>query len=151
MKIKDVRSVIDIIRDSSISDLIIVSLFLLPILLGSWSIILISNSYLEQYDFWRLIVLIVISIIYIFGIIIMKCWDPPDEKIKRARLHVKNRLEQRRGNRASFMAIREEVNDEYTDDFLKKLIDKNPTTFRTVQVKRNKQYMPGITLVEDEL
>ena len=151
MKIKDVRSVIDIIRDSSISDLIIVSLFLLPILLGSWSIILISNSYLEKYDFWILIVLIVISIIYIFGIIIMKCWDPPDEKIKRARLHVKNRLEQRRGNRASFMAIREEVNDEYTDDFLKKLIDKNPTTFRTVQVKRNKQYMPGITLVEDEL
>ena len=151
MKIKEVRDVIDIIRESSIADLIIVSLFLLPILLGIWSIFLNSISYLEQHDFWRLIVLIVIFIIYVPGTILMKCWDPPDEKLKRARLHVKNRLEQRGGNRASFVAIREEVNEEYTDDFLEKLIDKNPTTFRTVQVKRIGQYMPGITLVEDEL
>ena len=38
MKIKEVRSAIDIIRDASKADLIIVSLFLLPILLGIWSI-----------------------------------------------------------------------------------------------------------------
>jgi hypothetical protein len=49
------------------------------------------------------------------------------------------------------MAIREEVNEEYTDVFLKELIDKNPTTFRTVQVKRSGQNMDGITLVKDEL
>ena len=151
MKIKEVRSAIDVIRDASEADLIIVSLFLLPILLGSWSIFLNSIGYLDQHDGWKFIVLIVISSIYVLGLIIMKWWDPPNEKLKRARLHVKNRLEQRKGHRASYIAIREEVNEEYTDDFLKKLIDNNPATFRTVQVKRSGQNMPGITLVEDEL
>jgi hypothetical protein len=74
-----------------------------------------------------------------------------DEKLKRARLHVKNRLEQRKGKRASFMAIREEVDEGYTDEFLKELIDKNPTTFRTVKVKRGELYLPGITLVSEYL
>ena len=151
MKINDVRSAVDIIRDASKADLIIVSLFLLPILLGIWSIFLNRISYLDQHDSWKFAVLIAISSIYVLGLIIMKWCDPDDEKLKRARLHIKNRLEQRRGKRASFMAIREEVNEEYTDDFLKKLIDKNPATFRTVQVKRSGQKLPGITLVEEEL
>lgn len=151
MKIKEVRSAIDIIRDASRADLIIVSLFLLPILLGIWSIFLNNISCLDQHDGWKFTVLIVISGIYVLGLIIMKWCDPFDEKLKRARLHVKHRLEQRKGNRASFVAIREEVNGKYDDDFLKELIDKNPTTFRTVQVKRGGQNMDGITLVKDEL
>ena len=151
MKIKEVRSAIDIIRDASEADLIIVSLFLLPTLLGIWSIFLNSISYLDQYGGWKCVVLFVIFSTYVGGLVIMKRWDPPNEKLKRAKLHVKNRLEQRNGHRASFIAIREEVNQEYTDDFLKKLIDKNPATFRTVQVKRSRQHVPGITLVEDEL
>ena len=151
MKIKEVRSAIDIIRDASKADLIIVSLFLLPILLGAWSIFLNSIGYFDQHDGWKITVLIVILGIYVIGLISTKWWDPPDEKLKRARLHVQNRLEQRKGNRASFIAIREEVNEKYTDDFLIQLIDKNPATFRTVQVKRRGQRMPGITLVEEEL
>jgi hypothetical protein len=151
MKLKEVRSAIDMIRDASAADLIIVSVFLLPILLGSWSIFLNSLSYFDQRNDWKFVVMVVIAIIYVLGLISMKWWDPPDEKLKRARLHVKNRLEQRKGNRASYRAIREELNEGYTDDFLKKLIDRNPETFRTVQVKRGGQNLPGITLVEDEL
>jgi hypothetical protein len=150
VKLKEARSAIDVIRDASRADLIIVSLFLLPILLGSWSIFLNSIGYFDQHDDWKFVVLIGIASIYVLGLTIMKWWDPPDEKLKRARLHVKNRLQQRKGNRASYRAIREEVNEGYTDDFLKKLIDKNPETFRTVQVKRGGQNLPGITLVEDE-
>lgn len=151
MKIQDVRSVIDIIRDVSKADIIIMSLFLLPILLGSWSVLLNSITTLDQYDDCQLAILIVISSIYVIGIVVVKCWDPPEEKLKRAKLHVKNRLERRQGNRASFMAIREEVNEEYTDDFLTKLIDKNPETFRTVRVKRHGNSIPGITLAEFEV
>ena len=92
MKIKEVRSVIDIIRDASKSDLIIVSLFLLPILLVSWSIFLDRISYLDQHHSWKLAILIVISSIYVLGLIIMKCCDPPDEKLKRAKLHIKTDL-----------------------------------------------------------
>ena len=151
MKIKDVRSAIDIIRDASKADLVIVSLFLLPILLGTWSIFLNSISFLDQHDGWKSTVLIVISVIYVIGLISMKWWDPPDEQLKRARLHVKNRLEKRGGRRASFMAIREEVNEEYTDNLLKQLIEKNPETFCTVKVKREGKYESGITLVKNEL
>lgn len=151
MKINDIHSAIDIIRDASKADLIIVSLFLLPTLLGIWAIFLNNISCLEQHDGWRFAVLIVICGIYVFGLIIMKWCDPIDEKLKRAKLHVKHRLEQRKGHRASFVAIREEVNEKYDDDFLQRLIEKNPTTFRTVQVKRGGQYMDGITLVKDEL
>jgi hypothetical protein len=151
MKLKEVRSVIDIIHDTSAADLVIVSVLLLPILLGSWLILINSIAYFDQHDDLKLGVIFVIAIIYVLGLIIMKWWDPPEEKLKRAKLHVKNRLEQRKGNRASYRAIREEVNEGYTDDFLKKLIDRNPETFRTVQVKRGGKYLPGITLVEDEL
>ena len=112
MKIKEVRSAIDIIQDASKADLIVVSLFLLPILLGILSIFLNNIRYLDQHDGWKFTILFIISGIYVLGLIIMKCWDPHEEKLKRARLHVKNRLEQRKGNRASFMAIREEVNEE---------------------------------------
>ena len=71
-----------------------------------------------------------------------------DEKLRRARYHVENRLKQRKGNRASFDAIRAEVNKTYTDDFLIELIDKNPEVFRTVTIKKGRK--PGITLVGKE-
>jgi hypothetical protein len=151
VKLKDVRSIVDMIRDTSSADLIILSLFLLPILLGSWSFFLLNNiGYFEEHNALKLLVVILISMVYVIGLFAMKCWDSHDEKLKRGRSHVKHRLEQRKGNRASFVAIREEVNKDYTDDFLRELIDKNPRTFRTVQVKRSDERLPGITLVQDE-
>jgi hypothetical protein len=148
MKIKDVRSIIDLIRDASKADLIIVSLFLLPILLGSWSICFNNISYLDHYDGSKFAVMIVIAAIYILGLIVMKWCDPRDEQLKRARLHVERRLERRPGHRASFEAIRKEVNEKYDDNFLKELINKNPATFHKSKVRRSKgkPYMDGIAL-----
>lgn len=71
-------------------------------------------------------------------------------RLKRASLRVENRLKRRKKNRASFIAIREEVNENYTDEFLSKLIAKYPAIFRAVQVKRTGQFVPGITLVTSE-
>lgn len=71
-----------------------------------------------------------------------------EERLRKARYHVENRLKNRKGNRASFEAIRKEVNDTYTDDFLRELIDKNPKLFRTVTMKKG--HKPGITLVKKE-
>jgi hypothetical protein len=148
MKIKEIRSLIDLIRDASKAEIIIVSLFLLPILLASLSTCLNNISYLDQYDGWKFVVLIVIAAIYILGLIVMKWWDPRDEQLKRARLHVERRLERRSGHRASFEAIRDEVNEKYDDKFLNELIDKNPTIFHRVPVRRGKgkPYMDGIAL-----
>jgi hypothetical protein len=148
MDIKDIRTARDVLHETSSAELIIVSLFLLPILFGSWSIILDSFS---VDHIWKTIVFVILLIVYIAGLLFMKLYDPPEEKQRRAMLHVKNRLGKRPGHRASFMAIREEVNKDYTNDFLKDLIEKNPGTFSTVKIKRTAGSVPGITLVEEEL
>lgn len=75
----------------------------------------------------------------------MKVADTQEDKLRRARYHVETRLKKRRGHRASFDAIRNEVNETYSNDFLKKLIDVNPEIFRTCTIKKGSK--PGITLL----
>ena len=79
----------------------------------------------------------------------MKRADTQEEKLKRARYHVETRLKKRGGHRASFDAIRNEVNETYSHEFLKKLIDMNPEIFGTCIIKKGNK--PGITLVPEEL
>ena len=136
------------IRDASSKELIIISLFLLPILLGAWSIFLNSLAYLDQHEGWKFLLICFLLSLYIGGLIYMKKADTKEDKLKRARYHVETRLKKRGGHRASFDAIREEVNESYSDDFLKELIDVNPEIFGTCTIKKGKK--PGITLVEVE-
>ena len=150
MNLKEVLTTIDKIRDDPIRNLIFISLFLLPILLASWFGILNNISYLDEQDNLKSIFIFAIIAIYVFGLIIMKISDPLDEKLRRARLHVQNRLEHRGGNRASFEAIREEVNKKYSNEFLEKLIDKNPEIFHKLQVRRSGEYLLGIALNKNE-
>ncbi len=150
MEIKDIRSCVDLIREASKADLTIVSLFLLPLLLGGWSFFLNNLRFFDQYDCCKSLIIGLLFVTYVVGLIIMKSWDPRDERLKRARYHVQNRLKQRPGKRASFEAIQEEVNQTYTVEFLEELIDKNPGVFRTCMIKRTGGPKRGITLVEEE-
>ena len=148
MNIKEVRSMVDMIRDADKKELIIVSLFLIPLLLGAWSVFLNSLGFLDQHDGWKCMIICILLILYVGGIIYMKKADTEEDKLKRARYHVETRLKKRGGHRASFDAIRNEVNEIYSDDFLKKLIDLNPEIFGTCTIKKGKK--PGITLVTVE-
>lgn len=74
--------------------------------------------------------------------------DTQKERLKRARYHVETRLRKRGGHRASFAAIRNEVDETYSDEFLKELIELNPQTFGRCTLKNGNK--PGITLVEAE-
>ena len=143
MNTKGVRSSIDIIRDASKADLIIVSLFLLPILLGSWSYLLNNLDFLNQHAGCKLAIICIVLAVYVVGLIVMKYWDPPEEKLKRARYHVENILKKR--VRASFEYLSNQE-PTYTPDFLKKLILKYPTVFRDVPIRN---HGPGIRLVEE--
>ena len=137
------------IRDSGSKELIIISLFLLPILLGAWSIFLNTLDFLNQYSGLKCIIIFVLFILYVGGLIYMKKADTEEDKLKRARYHVETRLKKRGGNRASFDAIRDEVNETYTDQFLNKLIEINPEIFGKCKIKKgNKE---GITLVKIEV
>jgi len=148
MNIKEIRSAVDIIRDSDSKELVIVSLFLLPVVLGAWSIFLNSVDFLDQHDGWKLIIICSLLALYVGGLIYMKKIDTQKERLKRARYHVETRLSKRGGHRASFEGIRNEVNETYSDDFLKELIEVNPEIFGTCTIKKG--HKPGITLVEVE-
>jgi hypothetical protein len=150
MDSKEVKSIVDIIRDAETKELVIVSLFLLPILLGAWSVFLNSLTFLDQHEGWKFLVLCLLLFIYIGGLIYMKLTDTMKDKLKRARFHVETSLKKRGGNRASFDAIRNEVDESYSDEFLKKLIDINPEVFGRCQVIRDDGNRPGITLVSVE-
>jgi len=151
MDIKEVRSIVDMIRDAEKEELIIVSLFLLPILLGAWSVLLNSLDFLDQHSGFKLLIIFIILCLYVGGLVYMKKTDNEKERLKRARYHVETRLKKRGGNRASFDAIRNEVNEDYTDDFLKELIEMNPEVFGTCKIKRSDGQRDGITLVPVEL
>jgi len=151
MDIKEVRSIVDMIRDAELEELIIVSLFLLPILLGAWSVLLNSLDFLDQHSGFKLLIIFIILCLYVGGLVYMKKTDNEKERLKRARYHVETRLKKRGGNRASFDAIRNEVNEDYTDDFLKELIEMNPEVFGTRKIKRSDGQRDGITLVPVEL
>lgn len=151
MNSKEVKSIVDIIRDAETKELSIVSLFLLPILLGAWSVFLNSITFLDQNEGYKFLILCVLLFIYFGGLVYMKLTDTMKDKLKRARLHVETRLKKRGGNRASFDAIRNEVDENYSDEFLRKLIDINPEVFSRCQIKRSDGDRAGITLVKVEL
>jgi hypothetical protein len=148
MNTKEVRSMLDMIRDANNKELVIVSLFLLPFLLGLWSIFLDRLRFLDQYDDWKLIIICFLLVLYVGGLIYSKIADTEKDQLKRARYHIETRLKKRGGNRASFDAIRNEVNETYTDDFIEKLIDINPEIFGACTIKKGNK--PGITLVKVE-
>lgn len=150
MNSKEVKSIVGIIRDAETKELGVVSLFLLPILLGAWSVFLNSLNFLDQYEGWKFLLLCLLLFMYIGGLAYMKLTDTTKDRLKRARLHVETRLKKRVGNRASFDAIRNEVDESYSDEFLKELIDINPEVFGRCQVKRSDGSRPGITLVSVE-
>lgn len=146
MDIREIRSSIDLVREASKADLTIVSLFLLPLLLGAWSVLLNNVAVLDRHHEWKDALIASIFIVYVLGLVIMKWWDPPEDRLRRARRHVQNRLRQRREHRASFDAIRSDVNPSYTDDFLRLLVERNPDLFRLCTVKRSTGGKPGIAL-----
>lgn len=65
MNTKDVRLMVDLIRDADKKELVIVSLFLLPLLLGAWSIFLNSLGFLDQHDGWKLLIICFLLAIYV--------------------------------------------------------------------------------------
>lgn len=76
--------------------------------------------------------------------IYMKRAETEEERLRRARLHVETKLKKRAGHRASYEAIRNEVNPAFSNELLDKLIDLNPEIFARCIIKKGNK--PGITL-----
>jgi hypothetical protein len=80
----------------------------------------------------------------------MKFYNPPEEKRRRAVIHVVNRLQKLPKNWAGFGKIRSYLGDSYTDEFLRDLIEKNPEVFTSVRLKTSAGDIEGITLVQEK-
>ena len=144
-----IKSIIEAIRGKSKTEIAIASLFLIPILLGVWLFILNKISALDQHDWLKARILIAVAVIYLLLMVIIMFMYSKDERLKRAKKQVLDYLKHR--GHASFMAIREDVNNKYDDDFLRELVYKYPETFRILPIKRPSlgKTVNGITLVED--
>ncbi len=71
-----------------------------------------------------------------------------DDNRRRAMLHIETRLKKRPGNRASYDAIRKEVNPRYDDKFIEELIEFNPEIFGRCEIRlKDGSQKQGITLV----
>jgi hypothetical protein len=77
-------------------------------------------------------------------------FDTRKLRLERAKYHVETRLQKRPGHRASLDAIRNEVNEAYSDEFLKELIELNPQTFARCTIRSKNGNKPGITLVREK-
>ena len=150
MNTKEIKFIVDMIRDADKKELLVVSLFILPLLLGAWSIFFNSLTFLDQHNKFKFFIICVLAGIYIVGLIYMKFSDTIEDKRKRAMLHIETRLKKRPGHRASYDAIRKEVNSEYEDKFIEELIDLNPEIFGRCEIRLKDGHKKGITLVLDE-
>ncbi len=146
MKIKEARSAVDWIRDTKSSDIIVVSLFMLPLLLGAWSVFMNSISFLDERDGFRAVLLLILLLTYVVGIVVMKATESRDDQLRRAKTHIQNRLLRRGNQTGSFDYLRRTVDETYTDEFLRRLIAIFPLEFRRARIKGGKD---GMTLVEE--
>ena len=72
MDIKEIRSIVDLIREVRKPDLIIVSLFLLPILLLPWSLLLNTLDSLNKEAPFKLACVMILAVVYVMALILMK-------------------------------------------------------------------------------
>lgn len=131
MKVDESKSLIMIIKEAKIHELVIVTLVVLPIILGCWNFLITKLfSPTKEVNIYINIALIVI---YIIGIIVMKTAETKNAKDNRAKILITNHLlsfKQR-----SYQFIREKFGSEFTDDYLDYLIKKYPNEFRQQAIK----------------
>lgn len=136
MKSNEINSFVGIIRQAKIYETLIVSLFVLPIYLGSWILIL------KQFDntLWnhQLCILLILILIYIFGIIFFKYYQLREYKMEIAKDCISNYLLSKKWSIISFNRIRERINIKWSDEFLQSVIHRYNFEFRAAPIKGKK-------------
>lgn len=136
MKVKEANSLIQLIRETSIFDLFIVSIIILPIYLTSWNVLL------KQYNnkLWEneTLVFFILIGIYFIAITIMKFGQSKNDKNRTALQKLTSYYNLRRWTRMSFERIQSSIDSSYSEDFLKKLVNEYPTEITTGKIKGGK-------------
>ncbi|MCW8133440.1 MAG: hypothetical protein KIS92_24060 [Planctomycetota bacterium] len=144
-------SIIKIIRNSSIQELVLLSIVLIPTLCGSW-IALISSIVPEtqpESATIKAVVLIVVSLLYFLGLGIMKYGEKSEQTLERARIQLRNRLLSRANKTASIEAIVTHARGLLTPEMIENILSKYLQEFKATSVVPNRPAVK-LLLVEEE-
>ncbi len=151
IEFKDIPSIIDMIRSARSSDLLVMSLFLLPPLLGLWAVVVSLIPLVNQSPGWEFGIIVAVFAIYLIGTVCIKLSDTKKKRLNRARNRIARWLLNRRTPWGSFDAVRSQVEPDYTDQFLTELINTHRETFHHTTGCSEDQRKIGIALNAEEL
>ena len=114
--------------------LILGSLIIIPIIIGSWIIVLNQLGAGNDKKLKKIFGIIFLSI-YIIGLIILKIGNAKEVRFKEASGEITGELNTRGWTVIGFQRLRENLdNPEYTNEFLKKLIKKSSGRFHKTEL-----------------
>jgi len=148
MKTEEAKSIIDLVRNSTVYELLFTSLIILPIFLGSWVVVLKQL----KADLWEAEVLILsfLVLFYIITLGIMKFYQSKDDKILHASIKIRSYINSKNWKRMSFERIERSIDNNFDSELLKKIIDKYPGEFRKGTIKGGKIALVLMDEEEDE-
>lgn len=147
MKPKDAESLLELVREATIFDILLISILLLPLYLGAWLVIL--DSVLSISTEQKVWVLVVLFALYVVGIVLMKVGAGKEDKRRRTGIRIRNYLIGRGNTAISFGRIRDKIDSSYSDDFLISVIDLFPDDLRLARIKGGKRGV-GILIEKEE-
>ena len=144
MKIEGAKSLINLIRNSTLYELFFVSIIVLPICLGSWTIVLKELGLMTNGSG----VLSILLLFYILTLGIMKFYQSKEDEIPQKSIRIRSYIISRKWTRMSFDRINKSIDHSFDDQLLNKIIEKYPEDFRVGTVKSGKKAL--VILGEEE-
>lgn len=143
MKLEDESKIRNMIRESSIWEISLVSVLILPIITGSWlSLLGIANDSPD-----RIKAILVVVIVYIISVGLAKFGQSKAAKQANQKRILVNRLLRRKNRKASFSSLVENSHDLLTDTVIQELITEFPKVFVPIKIKGKGK---GVKLLEEE-
>jgi len=146
--IKEISSILDLVKQSSVFDLFLISFLALPFVLQAWINILkdLGNSPSQM-----LVGVIVVIIAYILGIVIMYAGVSRHRSKKLAKdqivAYIKSLRELKpKTTMVRFVRLREKFGDNYSDQFLRSVIAEFPNELlpKTLKVTEKEEEGVGV-------
>lgn len=123
MDIENSEYILKLIAASSIYDLIIISLLILPILLGAWSSVI--DTFLVIKPKYKKLTLILLLLIYVFGVLLSKYHGNKMQIANRQLAQVISYIcdKENGASAASYEQVRNNLGEQFTNDLLDALIE----------------------------
>ena len=142
MNSKEALSIVQLVKEASVLEIAFVSLVILPIVLGSWSVLL--ESAFTPTPQTKHVILLIIAVLYVATIVVMKFAQSKTYEIHKRRDELLQYLRQTRTKTCKFASVRMNLGEWYSDERIHHLISEFPNQFRKARFQDG-----GVGLVQD--